>query len=130
MARAYSLDLRERVFKFLEKNNDKNEASNLFGVSPRTIQRWVERKKKTGSFKPLQKKFAYRKIDYDLLSKYVEDNPDKFLFEIAEKFSVTLQAVFYALKNLKITRKKRLLSTRKERLIKEKASLKSWKKSH
>jgi putative transposase len=130
LARAYSLDLRERVFKFLEKNNDKNEASNLFGVSPRTIQRWVERKKKTGSFKPLQKKIAYRKIDYDLLSKYVEDNPDKFLFEIAEKFSVTLQAVFYALKNLKITRKKKLLSTRKERLIKEKASLKSWKKSH
>ncbi len=41
-----------------------------------------------------------------MLSKYVEQHPDYFLSEIANYFSVTLQTIFYALKRLKITRKK------------------------
>ncbi|MBS0624117.1 MAG: transposase [Verrucomicrobia bacterium] len=54
----------------------------------------------------------YRKLDYNLLKEYVEVHPDYFLLEIAEHFSVTEQAIFYALKKLKITRKKRISFTR------------------
>jgi transposase len=62
----------------------------------------------------LRRKYAYKKIDNQKLLEYVETNPDHFLSEIAEHFAVTLQAIFYALKRLKITRKKRRQSIKKE----------------
>jgi putative heme iron utilization protein len=50
-----------------------------------------------------------RKIDKDDLKQTVAENPDAFLRELAEKYDWTESAVFYALKKLAITRKKRLL---------------------
>ncbi|HEY2810873.1 MAG TPA: IS630 transposase-related protein [Rhabdochlamydiaceae bacterium] len=44
----------------------------------------------------------------------IKKNPDHFLSEMATHFNTTLQAIFYALQRLKITRKKRLRFTRKE----------------
>ncbi len=71
-------------------------------------------KKQKGHLKPIRRKYAYKKLDDELLSKYVEKHPDYFLSEIADYFSVTPQTIFYALKRLKITRKKKLLAIRKE----------------
>ena len=122
---AYSLDLRERVISFLENNDDKKLASALFGVDRSTIYRWIKHKKERGTLQPLKRDYAYKKIDYDLLKKHAESHPDQFLFEIAEKFSVTLQAIFYAFKKLKITRKKRLHYTKKGTQKNEKSSLMS-----
>lgn len=107
LGKAYSVDLRERVLKFLEKNDDKKVASSLFEVGIASIYRWIRQKNTRGNLEPLRREYAYKKIDYELLKKYTEANPDQFLFEIAEQFSVTPQAIFYALKKLKITRKKR-----------------------
>lgn len=113
------MDLRERVIDYLEKGNDTNSASELFKISPRTVQRWSKQKKETGNIEPRKREFAYRKIDLKQLKQYVELHPDQFLHEIAENFSVTLQAIFYALKKLKITRKKRPHYTKKGMRIKE-----------
>ena len=124
LAKAYSIDLRERVLKSLEKHTHK-VVSELFGVSTRTIYRWSKQKKETGSLEPLKREFAYKKIDYEKLKKYTEEHPDQFLSEIAEHFSVTLQAIFYAFKKLKITRKKRQVSIKKGKKKKEKLFLKS-----
>jgi transposase len=115
MRTGYSIDLRERVLKYLEIDDNKKTASRLFGVDRSTIYRWIKHKKERGTLEPLKRKYVYRKIDYNLLKKHVEAHPDQFLFEIAEKFSVTLQAIFYAFKKLKITRKKNNLVQRKER---------------
>ena len=119
MPKSYSVDLRERVLNHLEKNPDKKAASILFQVGVATIFRWVSRKKLTGNVEPLRRKYAYKKIDDQKLIEYVETNPDHFLSEIAEYFGLTLQAIFYALKRLKITRKKRQHSIRKETKKKE-----------
>lgn len=113
MGKAYSQDLRERVLGFLETNNDKKAASSLFKVGIASIYRWIRIKNTRGNLEPLQREYAYKKIDYKALKKHLEAHPDHFLFEIAEEFSVTRQAIFYALKKLKITRKKRRLSTGK-----------------
>ena len=123
VAKAYSQDLRERVLSFLETNNDKNIASTLFKVSITSIYSWIKRKKETGNLKPLYREYAYKKIDYDALKKYVELYPDSFLFEIANDFSVTPQAIFYDLKKLKITRKKRQHYIKKEMKKNEKSFL-------
>lgn len=119
MPKSYSIDLRERVLQYLEKNKNREAASRLFQVGVATIYRWLSRKKETGHVKPLSRPYVYKKIDDQKLIDYIEKNPDHFLSEIAEHFNLTLQAVFYALKRLKITRKKSSRSTRKETKKKE-----------
>lgn len=121
MPKSYSVDLRERVLKHLEKNQNREAASRLFQVGVATIYRWLSRKKEKGNVEPLRRPYVYKKIDDQKLIDYIEKNPDHFLSEIAKHFNLTLQAVFYALKRLKITRKKSLRSTRKETKKKEQA---------
>ena len=106
MAKPYSVDLRERVLKYLETNPNRKSASLLFQVGIASIYRWLSRKKETGNVKPFRREYAYKKIDDAKLIEYVEAHPDQFLSEIAEHFNMTPQAIFYALKRLKITRKK------------------------
>jgi transposase len=120
MPKPYSIDLRKRVLQYLEENNDKMKASQLFQVGIATVYRWIKRKKQRGNVEALKKKSSYKKIDDQKLIAYVEQNPDHFLSEIAKHFGLTLQAIFYALKRLKITRKKRLRFTRKEMQKQEK----------
>jgi len=125
MCKAYSVDLRERVLDYLNRNNDKNAASELFKVGIATVYRWVKQKMEKGHLEPHHREYVYKKLDYNLLAQYVKDHPDYFLLEIAEHFSVTEQAIFYALKKLKITRKKRTSYTKNGMRKKEKNSLKS-----
>lgn len=125
MCKPYSVDLRERVLEYLESNNDKKIASQLFRVGIATIYRWVRQRSEKGHLQPHRREYVYRKLDYKCLAQYVTDHPDHFLSEIAEHFSVTEQAIFYALKKLKITRKKRIFSTKKGMIKKEKHLLKN-----
>ena len=122
MPKPYSTDLRKRVLQYLEKDSDKKKASQFFQVGIATVYRWVARKKQSGTIEPLKKRNTYRKIDNQKLIAYVEQNPDHFLSEIAKHFGLTPQAIFYALRRLKITRKKRLRSTKKEILTQEQPS--------
>ncbi len=119
MPKSYSVDLRERVLQYLEKNKNREAASRLFQVGVATIYRWLARKKEKGNIEPLRRPYVYKKIDDQKLIDYIEKNPDHFLSEIGKHFNLTLQAVFYALKRLKITRKKSSRSTRKETEQKE-----------
>ena len=114
MPKSYSVDLRERVLNYLEKNNNRKAASLLFQVGVATIYRWISRKKEKGNVQPLRRPYAYKKIDDQKLVEYVETHPDQFLSEIAQHFNLTPQAIFYALKRLKITRKKSLRFIRRE----------------
>jgi len=93
--------------------------------SQRSLQRWIKQKNETRRIESLKRKFAYKKIDDEKLIKHAELYPDQFLYEIAEEFSVTLQAIFYAFKRLKITRKKKLHSTKKGMKKKENCSLRN-----
>jgi len=102
------------VLEYLEETKDKKKASQLFKVGIATIYRWIVRKTQTGNVAPSAKKAYKKKIDDQELIAYVTQNPDHFLSETANHFGTTLQAIFYALQRLKITRKKRLLSIRKE----------------
>lgn len=110
---AYSTDLREKVIIYLEKGNSIQKASSVFSVGTATIYRWLKQKKEQGHLDPKKKETSYRKFDYDALKAYVDRHPDHVLLEIAAHFKVTLQAVFYPLKKLGITRKKRRLSIKK-----------------
>src|SRR3989338_2989985 len=121
MPKSYSIDLRERVLQYLEKNKNRKDASLLFQVGIATIYRWLARKKEKGNVEPLRRPYVYKKIDDQKLIDYIEKNPDHFLSEISKHFNLTPQAIFYALKRLKITRKKSSHSIRKETKKKEQA---------
>ena len=114
MGRAYSLDLRKRVMKYLDEGKDKKSASSMFSIGISTVYRWIQERKERGNIQPKIRPFAYKYIDDEKLKQYMANHQDAFLWEIAEEFSVTKQAIFYALKRLKITRKKRQISTKKE----------------
>jgi transposase len=48
--RSYSKDLRARVVKAADEGMSCRGAAKLFGVSPATAVRWVDRQRKTGSY--------------------------------------------------------------------------------
>jgi transposase len=109
----YSIDLRKRALEYIANGGKHTEASKIFGVTTRTLANWLLRQKQE-DLAPRTRGSSPSKIDNDKLRKYIEDNPDRYLREIAEEFSSTLQAVFYACKRLKITLKKRHPTTKKE----------------
>ena len=102
----YSEDLRKKVMKHLDKGNTIKATSELFEVGTTTIKEWKKLRAETGSIKPRPHKRKCSKICPDRLLSYVNEHPDSFLVETAEVFNCTPQAIFYALKRLKITRKK------------------------
>ena len=103
---AYDKQYREKVLKYIDKGHSLKEAHEVFEVGTTTIKEWKKLKKETGKLdkRPLDRK--NRKICPDRLKAYITEHPDSYLSEIAEVFSCTASAVFYALKRLNITLKK------------------------
>lgn len=107
MAKAYSLDLRQRVFDLLAKGKSKLFIEETLGVATKTILKWQKHYDDTGSMERIiPVKTRPRKVDYKKAAKFIEKNPDKTLKEIGEKFRVTDKAVWYITKQLGITYKK------------------------
>jgi transposase len=48
---SYSIDLRERIIKFVEEGHSKTEAAKVFGISRFTILNWLGKKRKSLSQK-------------------------------------------------------------------------------
>ena len=98
----YSLDFRCRVLSLKEKQNlTFKQTSERFAVDIRTLFRWQKRlEPKTTKNKPATK------IDMQALKEDVEKNPDRFQYERANDYGVSQAAIFYALKRLKVSRKK------------------------
>jgi transposase len=108
----YSLDLRKKAIEYVKSGGTLTSAANIFGVRSRTIWNWIQRKKQ-GILEPKKYETSPRKIDNDQLKLFIKKYPDAYLREIAEEFDVGPSAVFYALKRLKITLKKRRAITKK-----------------
>ncbi len=109
----YSHDLRKQALQYIENGGTKQSASAIFGVTTRSLDNWIHRKK-LGVLPAKPRRSSPSKIDNNKLKKYIEEHPDKYLREIAKEFGSTLQAIFYACKRLKITLKKRHLIIEKE----------------
>ncbi len=124
MAKAYSIDLRERVIKNYSDGMSKEDIVNIFAIGIDTLNRWIRKYKKTGNIEPeKQTKFRERKFSDEELLDAVKRKPSSRLDEIAKKFSVSHQAVSDRLKLLGVTRKKRLSCIKKEMRGKDRSSL-------
>jgi transposase len=99
----YSLKFRKEVIKFREDRGlTVKETSELFGVNPATIFRWLKK------IEPCEtRNKPATKIDMEALEKDVQDNPDSYLSERAERLKVSRSCVYSALKRLNISYKKK-----------------------
>src|SRR5258706_1322360 len=108
---SYSIDLRERVIKFIEKSGNKTKAAKVFNISRTTIHEWLLKKTKTGTLEDAKPKRGWKKLEPKALISYVQSHPEATLREYADHFKASVPSVCLALKKLKITRKKRPTST-------------------
>lgn len=108
---SYSKDLKECAVQYFQNKHSYEETKAIFGIARSTLYKWI--KEAEAGFAKKPKRTYEKKINKTALIKALEDKPDSELSELAEPFGCSEQAIFYALKRLGITRKKRRLHTLK-----------------
>lgn len=111
---AYDKKFRERAIAYKASGATFKQLKEVFGIDNTTYASWVKLKIETGSVvSDKSHNPRKRKIDLEKLKQAVQEKPDAYLEELAAPFGCTVQAVFYALKKVNFTLKKRRLLTRK-----------------
>lgn len=103
--KAYAVDLRERVIKFVEQGGNKREAARRFRVGRRTVYRYLDANKR-GSLSPKKSWGHWRKLDPQKLAQEVRRRPDATLKELQDIFGVSHNAVWIRLRQLGFKLKK------------------------
>ena len=100
----YSADFRAQVIKSV-KNKDMSirQACIFYDISKTTLQRWL----KNPSIKQTRNK-PPSKIPNDALLKDVEQYPDDYMYERAQRLNCSKSGIEIALKRLRISQKKDL----------------------
>jgi len=112
---AYDEKFRRKAVEFKESGHTFKQLKETFGISRTTYIVWRKNKEISGFYViPRVGKYTRKgKISPDELKRLVEENPELYLYEIAQKFNCTAVAVFKRLKQMKITVKKRHSATLK-----------------
>ena len=97
----YSLDLRERAVSYVRSGGSQAEASQIFGITPRTLYGWLRRE----DLSPKRCGPRRRKLDKAALAAHVRAHPDALLRERAVVFGVSPVAIFKALRQMQMTKK-------------------------
>jgi putative transposase len=108
---SHNLEVRKKVIEFIEKGGSVSKAAKIYRVGRASIYRWMSREEQK---QPEIKRRRKRKLDWDEVRKDIEQNPDAKLLDRAKKFGVRTNAIWYAMKEMKMTRKKKYLGTEKE----------------
>ena len=104
---SYSEDYRKRVIEYRKEGHTLMETHKIFKVAIITIRKWEIKLREEGTLEKKRVIRPCRKLEANKLSAYIADHPDAYLREIAAEFHCCATAVSYALRRLKITRKKR-----------------------
>jgi transposase len=98
----YSIDFRKKVLSITgQENLTFAEVSKRFGVGQASVVRWSSR------IEPQQKRDKPSvKLDGEKLAQDVETYLESYQYERAERFGVSQSGIAYALKTLKLSRKK------------------------
>jgi transposase len=94
--KAYALDLRKRVVKFLNAGGSKAEAARRFDLGRRTVYRYLAAAQK-GALAPKTSWGTWRKLDPQKLQAHVKGHPDATLKELQTVFGVSHHAVWVRL---------------------------------
>ena len=108
------MDFKKRAVAYKDAGHTFKQLREAFGIPNQTYCLW-KMNLASGYYETKGKQERKRKIDKEQLKQAAADRPDAYLHELAAPFDCTGQAVSSALKNMRITRKKRLLLTKKNR---------------
>jgi transposase len=103
--KAYALDLRERVVKFIQGGGSKAEAARRFALARSSVYRYLTAAQK-GALPPKTSWGTWRKLDPQKLQAHVKKHPDATLKELQTVFGVSHHAVWVRLGQLGFTLKK------------------------
>lgn len=103
--KAYALDLRERVVKFIQGGGSKVEAARHFALARSSVYRYLVAAK-NGALPPKTSWGTWRKLDPEKLRAHVQNHPDATLKELQQVFGVSHHAVWVRLGQLGVTLKK------------------------
>jgi transposase len=112
--KAYALDLRERVVKFIQGGGSKAEAARRFAVARSSVYRYLAAAQK-GALPPKTSWGKWRKLDPQELSAHVKQHPDATLKELQTVLGVSHHAVWVRLGQLGFTLKKTHKTPRAQR---------------
>lgn len=123
MTSPYSIDLRERVVQLkLTGQYTNQEIANIFMIGITSVKDWFRKHKNNESLEPQKPGGGAVKVteeDKKLLKKYVKSAPDETLQYYRDQLhsdtgtDVTIQCIFFVLKNLGVTFKKKPLCSGK-----------------
>lgn len=103
--KAYGLDLRQRIVRFVNGGGSKAEAAQRFGVARKTVYNYLTLVK-VGALAPKASWGSGKKFDPAKVRVYVAQHPDATLWEIGRAFRGTDVGALSALRLLGITLKK------------------------
>ena len=104
---AYDEKFRARAVEFKDKGHTFKELKEIFGTGSYSYYKWKKSKETKGFYVVKNEKATRkRKIDPEELISAIEEKPDSYLRELAQRFNCSITAVHKRLKQLKITCKK------------------------
>ena len=103
--KAYALDLRERMVKFIQSGGSKTEAARRFDLGRSTVYRYRDAVQ-AGTLAPKASWGHWRKLDPQQLQVHVKKHPDATLKELQKAFGVSHHAVWVRLRQIGFTLKK------------------------
>ena len=106
MARAYSIDLRERAVGYVLEGGSKEDACRIFKIARDTLYSWLRLHRERGSLAAKPMGSRPWKLDHAAIVKHVESHDDATLREIADQFETAPSAIDYVLHKHNVTRKK------------------------
>lgn len=105
---SYSIDFRRKVISVRKAEGlTIRETAKQFRIGKASLVRWLKR------LEPKNSTPRHRKRDKNALAKDVEQHPDAYQRERAERFGVCQKAIWQALKKIGLTYKKKLYVIRK-----------------
>lgn len=123
MPKPYAMELRERVVSAVDGGMTQDEAAEVFSVGLKTVNRWVARRRETGSIRPSPMGGAHRACIVDepgaaLIRDILECVPDSTLRELCLWYEsergvrVSPQTMSDTVRRLNLTRKRGLFEAR------------------
>jgi transposase len=103
--KAYTLDLRERVVRFVHRGGTRAEAARRFSLGLRSVYRYLAAAK-ADTLAPKTTWGGWRTLDPGKLAAYVRQHPAATLHELKATFGVSHKAVWVRLRQLGYTLKK------------------------